>query len=224
MILEPIEFFDPPPYKRRPTPIDNLISSPIPEKLSSQIKFLSEADKLKSVYRQTLITDKSREETSAEHSWHFALMAMTLFEYNVLPGVDLDRVIKMALVHDLVELYAGDTPAFADTIPEDKAAQEKEAADKLFALLSSEQAANYRTLWEEFEEMTTPDAKYAAAVDRLQPLISNYLTNGHSWVKFKVTAKRVYARMAPIKTAMPALWEVVEYVVQDSCDKGYIIP
>ena len=194
------------------------------EKLSNQIKFLSEADKLKSIYRQTLVTDKSREETSAEHSWHFALMAMTLFEHCAIPGVSLDRVIKMALVHDLVEIHAGDTPAFADSCKEDKAAQEKEAADKLFGLLPDAQATEYRALWEEFEEMATPDAMYAAAIDRIGPLISNYLTDGHSWVKFKVTAERVYARMEPIRVAMPALWAFVEHVVQDSVRKGYVLP
>jgi len=194
------------------------------KRLANQIKFLSEADKLKATYRQTLIAGKSREENSAEHSWHFALMAMTLFEYCAIPNVCLDRVIKMAIVHDLVELYAGDTPAFADTIPDDKVAQEKEAADKLFALLPEAQAAEYRALWEEFEEMLTPDARYAAAVDRFQPLLSNYITDGHSWIKFNVTADRVYKRMAPIKTAMPEIWAFVEYVIRDSCEKGYIIP
>ncbi|MCL2572737.1 MAG: HD domain-containing protein [Defluviitaleaceae bacterium] len=192
-------------------------------KLASQIKFITEADKLKSIYRQTLITDKSRNETSAEHSWHLALMAMTLIEYSANP-VDLDRVIKMAIVHDLVELYAGDTPAFADTIPEDKLAEEQAAADKLFALLPADQAAEYRGLWEEFDEMKTPDAMYAAAVDRVQPLLSNHLTNGHSWVKFNVDAARVYKRMEPIKTAIPALWELVESVISEGVEKGYIRP
>jgi len=194
------------------------------QKLSNQLKFLSEADKLKSIYRQTLITDKSREETSAEHSWHFALMAMTLFEYCALSDVSLDRVIKMALVHDLVELYAGDTPAYAKVSPDDKAAREQEAADKLFSMLPQTQALEYRALWDEFEEMTTPDALYAAAIDRLQPHINNYLTNGHAWVKFNVTAEMVYKRMAPIKIAMPALWGFVESAIQESCEKGYIQP
>jgi len=189
-----------------------------------QLKFLSEADKLKTIYRQTLIVDESREETAAEHSWHFALMAMTLFEHCALPGVNLDRVIIMALVHDLVELYAGDTPAYGDTTDEDKATREQEAADRLFSLLTQSQADEYRALWEEFEEMTTPDAMYAAAIDRFQPHFNNYLTNGHAWVKFNVTADKVYQRMAPIKTAMPALWEFVEHIIKDSREKGYIQP
>jgi len=200
-------------------------------KLVNQLKFLSEADKLKSIYRQTLITDKSREETSAEHSWHFALMAMTLFEYCVLPDVDLDKVIKMALLHDLVEMYAGDTPAYMDVAPEDKLTKEKEAADKIFSLLPQTQSKEYRDLWDEFEEMATSNAIYAAAIDRLQPHINNYLTDGHAWIKFNnvrtrdsVTIDKVYKRMAPVKVAMPVLWEYVEYIIKDSCEKGYIIP
>jgi len=192
------------------------------EKLTNQLKFLSEADKLKTVYRQTQITDKSREETSAEHSWHFALMAMTLFEYNVLPDVNLDRVIKMALIHDLVELYAGDTPAYSDWVPEDKLAEERVAAEKLFSLLPDIQSAEYRAIWDEFEEMTTNDAKYAAAIDRLQPHINNYLTQGRAWTKWNATAQKVYDRMAPIKTAMPEVWEYVDYVIKDSVEKGYL--
>ena len=194
------------------------------EKLTNQLKFLSEADKLKTVYRQTQITDKHREETSAEHSWHFALMAMTLYEYCALPGVDLDRVIKMALVHDMVELYAGDTPAYSDWVPEDKLAQEQAAADKIFSYLPPAQAAQYRELWDEFEAMETPDALYAAAIDRLQPHINNYLTHGHAWSKWGATADKVYKRMAPIKTALPEIWEYVEYIIKDSTQKGYIIP
>ena len=193
------------------------------EKLTNQIKFLAEADKLKSVYRQTLVTDKSREETVAEHSWHFGLMALTLFEYCAIPGVDLDRVLKIALVHDLVELYAGDTPAFAVVDKAKKLAEEQAAADKLFALLPEAQATEYRALWEEFEEIATPDATYAAAIDRLQPLMSNYMTDGHSWVKFQVTEEQVLKRMAPIKKAMPVLWEFVLHVVAECKKKGYIL-
>ena len=192
------------------------------EKLTNHIKFITESDKLKSIYRQTLITDKSREETSAEHSWHIALMAMTLYEYCTIPDVDLTRVIKMAIVHDLVEVYAGDTPAFESVDKEAKLANEQEAADKLFALLPDAQAQEYRALWEEFDAMSTPDAIFAAAVDRLQPFLSNHLTDGHTWVKFGVSLDMVYKRIAPVKTALPALWPFVEETIQDACNKGYI--
>jgi putative hydrolase of HD superfamily len=192
--------------------------------LTKQLQFLAEADKMKSVYRQTLLADKSREETDAEHSWHFALMAMSLFEYVGIPGVDLDRVIKMALVHDLVEVYAGDTFAYDALGYESKARREADAADKLFALLPAGQASEYRSLWEEFDREETPDAIYAAAIDHLQPFLNNYLTNGHTWVKHGISATQVYRRMDIVKTALPALWEFVESVIQDSLAKGYIQP
>ena len=192
------------------------------DKLKRQLQFLSEADKMKSVLRQTLLSDKSREETDAEHSWHFALMAMTLFEYAGFEGVDINRVIKMALVHDLVEIYAGDTFAYDIKGNESKERREYEAADKLFSMLPGGQANEYRSLWEEFDGMETPDAMYASAVDRLQPFLSNYLTEGHTWLKHGVSVDQVYKRMAPVKTALPKLWEFVEYVIQDSCKKGYL--
>lgn len=192
------------------------------DKLKRQLNFLTEADKMKSVFRQTILTDKSRQETDAEHSWHFALMAMTLFEYAGFDGVDINRVIKMAILHDLVEIYSGDTFAYDVKGNEDKAEREKEAADKLFALLPDELAAEYRALWEEFDRMETPDAIYASAVDRLQPFLNNYLTDGHTWVKHGVSADQVYKRMEPVKNALPALWEFVEAVICDSCMKGYI--
>jgi len=192
------------------------------DKLEQQLRFLSEVDKMKSVFRQTLLVDKSREETDAEHSWHFALMAMTLFEYVGFDGVDINRVIRMALVHDLVEIYAGDTFAYDIEGNEGKEEREKAAADKLFALLPDAQAKEYRMLWEEFDCMDTPDAMYASAIDRLQPFLNNYMTNGHTWVKHSVSVDQVYKRMAPIKTALPPLWEFVEYVIVDSIEKGYI--
>lgn len=192
------------------------------DKLKRQLNFLTEADKMKSVFRQTILTDKSRQETDAEHSWHFALMAMTLFEYAGFDGVDINRVIKMAILHDLVEIYSGDTFAYDVKGNEDKAEREKEAADKLFALLPDELAAEYRALWEEFDRMETPDAIYASAVDRLQPFLNNYLTDGHTWVKHGVSADQVYKRMEPVKNALPALWEFVEAVICDSCMKGYL--
>ncbi len=191
------------------------------DKLKGQLKFLAEADKMKNVSRQTLLMDKSREETDAEHSWHFALMAMTLYEYAGFE-VDLDRVIRMAIVHDLVEIYAGDTFAYDAKGYEDKEQREREAADKLFAMLPGALAKEYRALWEEFDRMDTPDSRYAAAIDRLQPFLSNYATDGHTWVKHGVYADKVYARMAPIETALPELWPFVERVIKENIEKGRI--
>ena len=192
------------------------------DKLRSQMHFLAESDKMKTILRQTYITDKTRHENSAEHSWHFALTALTLYEYCGIEGVDINRVIKMALVHDLVEIYAGDTPAYDTKSNLDKDEREKKAADKLFVLLPDEQATEYRLLWEEFDRMETPDALYGSAVDRLQSLHNNYLTGGQAWIKYAVTSEKIYERMLPIKTALPELWEFVENVVSEGLEKGYI--
>jgi len=192
------------------------------EKLKGQLKFLIEADKMKSVFRQTILADKSRAENDAEHSWHFALMALTLFEYAGIDGVDINRVIKMALLHDMVEIYAGDTFAYDTAGYETKEKRESDAADRLFPLLPDEQAADYRALWEEFDLMETPDAVYANAIDRLQPFLNNFLTDGHTWVKHGVSAGMVYKRMEPVRRVMPQIWEFVEYVIRDSREKGFI--
>lgn len=193
------------------------------EKLKKQLDFIIEVDKMKNTLRQTLLMDKSRQENDAEHSWHFALMALTLFEYSNLKNVDINRVIKMALLHDLVEIYAGDTFAYDVAGNEDKEAREIEAADRLFSLLPDEQAIEFRGLWEEFDKMESQDAMYASAIDRLQPFISNYKTDGHTWVLHKVTVDKVYKRMDPIRLVLPEVWKFVEFVIKDSCEKGYII-
>ncbi len=175
----------------------------VSERFEKQLRFLVEADKMKNVQRQTLIADGSRQETDAEHSWHFALMAMTLFDHaREKDKIDLDRVIRMALVHDLVEVYAGDTFCYDEAANLDKADRERAAADRLFGLLPEEQGREYRALWEEFDEKSTPDAAYAAAIDRLQPLINNHLTGSHTWKKGSVKAEQVKKRIEPVREAM----------------------
>ena len=192
------------------------------QRFDRQLSFLIQADRMKNVLRQTLLADGSRQETDAEHSWHLALTAMALYEYRGLSGISLDRVIRMALVHDLVEIYAGDTFCYDETANQDKAQREKEAADRLFGTLPEDQGVEYRKLWEEFDAMETPDAKYAAAMDRFQPLINNLLTQGHTWRLGQVTADQVYRRMAPIQEAAPALWPFVEQSIQDAIQKGWL--
>ena len=192
------------------------------ERLNRQLLFLAEADKMKSVLRQTRLADRSRQESDAEHSWHFALTAMTLYEYCGLKGVNIDRVIKMALVHDLVEIYAGDTFAYDAVGNDSKEEREKEAADKLFSLLPTEQAYEYRLLWEEFDLMQTPDAIYASAIDRLQSHHNIHLSGGYTWEIHGITADKIYKRMTPVKTALPELWEYVERTVKEGLVKGYI--
>ena len=193
------------------------------KQLQKQLEFLAIADGMKQIFRQTTLSD-GRLENDAEHSWHFALMAMTLFEHCVLDGVSLDRVVKMAIVHDLVEVYAGDTPAQDVTANVGKEDREREAADKLFALLPKEQATEYRGLWEEFDAMETADAIYASAIDRFQAF---YLIHSsgtcQAWVKFSATAERVRTRMLPIKTAIPALWQWIEEAIEADAQKGLLI-
>lgn len=193
------------------------------DKLKGQLDFLIEADKMKSILRQTLLVDQSRRENDAEHSWHIALMAMTLAEYAPFE-INLDRVIRMALVHDLVEIYAGDTFAYDTVGYQSKDERENEAADKLFSMLPKEQSCVYRALWEEFDAMQTPDAIYASAIDRLQPFINNSLTDGHTWVQHGVTVDQVYKRMATVKEALPALWEFIENVIDENVRSGRIKP
>lgn len=191
-------------------------------RLEQQMRFLVEVDKMKSVYRRTILIDKTRRESDAEHSWHFALMAMLLAEYADPEKVDCARVIRMALVHDLIEIYAGDTFAYDVQGNQDKRQRETEAADKLFALLPEDQAAEIRALWEEFDAMETPDAQYAAAIDRLQPFLNNYLTQGHTWGLGGVKSAQVYGRMDPIRVALPEVWPFVDKMIQESIEKGYL--
>jgi len=191
------------------------------ERLQKQIGFIIELDKMKSVFRQTLLIDHTRHENDAEHSWHFAMCALLLREY-AAPEVNVDRAIRMALVHDLIEIYAGDTFAYDDSGNMSKEAREKAAADKLFSKLDDDQGLELRALWEEFDAMETPDSLYAAALDRLQPLINNHMTEGHTWVEHGVKKDSVLKRMAPIKTAIPPLWDFVEYVIADAIEKGYL--
>ena len=191
-------------------------------RLEQQMRFLVEVDKMKSVYRRTILIDKTRRESDAEHSWHFALMAMLLAEYADPEKVDCARVIRMALVHDLIEIYAGDTFAYDVQGNQDKRQRETEAADKLFALLPEDQAAEIRALWEEFDAMETPDGQYAAAIDRLQPFLNNYLTQGHTWGLGDVKSAQVYERMDPIRVALPEVWPFVDKMIQESIEKGYL--
>lgn len=191
------------------------------ERLKRQIEFIVEIDKVKKICRQTLLMDGSRNENDAEHSWHLALMAMVLSEY-APRDLDLCKVIKMVLVHDLVEIDAGDTFCYDEKANEDKAEREQEAANRIFGLLPPDQEKEFRSLWEEFEKQKTPEAKFAASLDRMQPLLSNYHTNGHTWVKYDVKYDKVVERMKPIEGSAPELWKYVLEVLEDSIEKGYL--
>lgn len=190
------------------------------EKLRRQLEFIVTCDELKNIFRRTVLTDASRRENDAEHSWHLALCAMVLEEYAPAP-LDMQKVLRMVTVHDLIEIYAGDTFAYDTAGNATKAEREAAAADKLFSALG-EQGSEFRTLWEEFDAGQTPEAAFAAAMDRLQPLLHNYVTNGYTWKEGDVHASQVLTRNTPVKTAAPALWEAVEAIINDSVKKGIL--
>lgn len=192
------------------------------EKIQRQIKFAITIDEMKNIFRRNLLADGSRRENDAEHSWHLAMLAMLLEEYSA-EKIDLERVLKIALVHDLIEVYAGDTFAYDAKGNEDKHAREVQAADRLFGSLDSEQGAQIRALWDEFEAMETAESRYANAIDRIQPLILNYLTDGHTW-KMGVTSAQIYKRMDIIRTATPELWHIVEGIINTSIEAGILNP
>lgn len=193
------------------------------EKLQKQIKFAIVIDEMKNIFRRNLIIDGSRRENDAEHSWNLAMLAMLFEEYST-EKIDLEKVLKIALVHDLVEVYAGDTFAYDSKGNEDKLQREIESADKLFGILDPAQGAEIRALWDEFEAKETPESKYANAIDRIQPLINNYMTNGHTWKEGDVHAPQIYKRMDIIRTTTPDLWQIVEGIISTSIEIGILKP
>lgn len=192
------------------------------DRLKKQIEFIVEVDKLKNIHRQTLLMDGSRNENDAEHSWHLALMAMVLYEHSSTKELDILKVLKMLVIHDIVEIDAGDTFCYDEKANEDKAERELKAADRIFNILPSDQSREFRLLWDEFEAKETPEAVFAASLDRLQPLISNYHTKGHTWVKYGIRSHKVVERNRPIKEGAPNLWEYVKEIVEDSIKKGIL--
>jgi putative hydrolase of HD superfamily len=182
------------------------------ERIRRQMAFVAEADKLKTVERRTPLTDNSRRENSAEHSWHLAVAAMALAEH-APERTDLARVLQLVAVHDLVEIDAGDTFAYDAAGHDTKAARERAAATRIFGLLPADQAARFRALWEEFEAMETADARYANPLDRQQALLQNMKAGGGSWTEHAVTRAQVLQRMAPIEAFLPAVWPFVRDVV-----------
>lgn len=191
------------------------------ERLDSRFLFTVEIDKMTSVLRRTLLVDLSRRENDAEHSWHIAVMAMLFSEYAVMP-VDIGRVVQMCVVHDLVEVYAGDTFAYDAAGNADKEAREKAAADQLFGMLPKEQGRMIRSLWEEFDAMESADAKYAACMDRLQPFLHNTLTDGHTWVEGGTDRAAVEKRMAIIKEFMPQVYTWVAENIEHAIEAGWL--
>jgi len=193
----------------------------MPTRLEQQIAFILEIDRLKTVLRQTVLTDKSRHENTAEHSWHLAMMALVLAEHaNEKP--DLMRVLKMALIHDIVEIDAGDTFCYDEVGYEDKAEREQRAADRLFSLLPENQGKEFRTLWEEFELGVSQDARFAAGLDRLQPVLLNLATDGYSWQKHGIAREQIVARNELMADGSQPLWDHVTGLLDEAVASGMI--
>ncbi len=185
------------------------------DRIDAQLAFLTEADKLKSVLRGTTLCDGSRRENSGEHSWHIALYAMVMAEHAIKP-VNIDRVIKMLLIHDIVEIDAGDNPIHGDHDPVEMEAIEQAAATRLFGLLPADQAQAFRTLWDEFEAAESDDAIFAKSIDRVQPVISNLETGGGTWPEYKVTAHQLQARVGiKVQRGAPAIWTALKSRIDD---------
>ena len=182
-------------------------------RIAAQFAFLTEADRLKTIMRATKTCDGARFENSGEHSWHVALYALTMAEHAVKP-IDINRVLKMLLLHDLVEIDAGDTPIHSAAAQESAAqdALEQAAADRIFGILPPDQAEEFRALWDEFEAAETDDAIFAKSIDRVQPVIANLETGGQSWVDYSVTRDQVEARVGTkVTKGAPALWTALKH-------------
>ncbi|MDX3458573.1 HD domain-containing protein [Streptomyces sp. ME02-8801-2C] len=190
-------------------------------RLAAQIAFIAEVDRLKTVLRLSPLLAADRRENDAEHSWHLALMVLVLAEY-ADETVDVARTLKLVLVHDLVEIYAGDTCLFDDAARRDQAERERAAADRLFALLPADQEGTFRSLWDEFEARKTPEARFAKAMDRLQPLLLNFGNHGGTWRTPGVTHAVVHDRTSVIGEGSRELWGYTEKLLALGARRGWI--
>jgi len=192
------------------------------ESLERQIRFVIEADRLKKIARQSRITDGTRRENSAEHSWHLALMALTLGGH-APAGTDLGRVMAMVVVHDLVEIDAGDLFVYADSAAHARQeVAERAAADRIFALLPEPQAVAARALWDEFEERRTPEARFARALDRLQPMLLNMQTGGGTWVAHDVPLDQVLSKVELIEEGSATLGGYAREMIAQAVERGFL--
>jgi putative hydrolase of HD superfamily len=196
------------------------------ERIDQQMRFVAEIGKLKGVLRQTILVGEglNRRENSAEHSWHLAAMLLALGEY-APPGTDLTRVAAMVLIHDLVEIDAGDLFVYADAEAQARQdAAERAAADRIFAILPADQGAQLRELWDEFTARQTTDARFARALDRLQPMLENMHAGGGTWQRHGITADQVLAKVALIEDGSPQLGAVARDLVSRAVQTGILRP
>jgi putative hydrolase of HD superfamily len=194
------------------------------ERIEQQIGFILEVDRLKEVFRQTLCTQSRRAENDAEHSWHLCLAVIVLAEHANEPRLDLLRVLKMLIIHDLVEIDAGDTFAYDTAAMVHQHEREARAAERIFGLLPKDQCSEFMSLWDEFEERRTPESAFAAAIDRFQPVLLNCSTEGAAWRRHRVTADRVVARNSHIREGSERLWAAAARLIQKAVDSGHLEP
>jgi putative hydrolases of HD superfamily len=194
------------------------------ERLDQQMRFVAEIDKLKNVLRQTMLAGPGRRENSAEHSWHLAMMAVVLGEH-APAGTDISRVMAMVLVHDLVEIDAGDLFLYADDAQQARQEEaEQAAADRIFALLPPDQAAGLRALWDEFEARQTREARFARGLDRLQPMLANLEAGGGTWLEHGITADLVLAKVRLIEEGSESLGRYARELVARAVQAGLLAP
>ena len=191
------------------------------ERLQKQIAFIKEIDKVKSIFRQTYLADGTRKENDAEHSWHIALMAVLLKEY-VSEDVDVAKVMTMVLIHDLVEIDAGDTYAYDDTGAATKREREEKGADRIFGMLPEDQGRYFRELWEEFEAYESADAKFAHLLDNFQPLLLNDASGGRSWEEHGVRKSQIYKRNVKIEETSEDVWNYMKSLVEKHIELGHV--
>ncbi len=191
------------------------------DRIKKQLDFMLELDKMKNLYRQTYVLHEDRKENDAEHSWHLAILAMLLSEYAAQP-VDVLHVMKMVLIHDVVEIDAGDTYCYDAEGYKSKADREEKAAQRIFGLLPDDQREEFYTLWREFEDSETNDARFAAMLDRLQPIMLNYTKCGRSWQEHGIHKEQVLARNLPYLSESEQLADVIRSVIDDAAEKGWL--
>lgn len=208
-----------------PSPVDHSSLPPSDSpavRIARQIEFIAECDKLKEVFRQTINTQSRRAENDAEHSWHLCLCVIVLAEHANAPDLDVLRVLKMLIVHDLVEIDAGDTFAYDVAAMANQHEREAVAAERIFGLLPPDQAGEFRALWDEFEEKQTVESKFATAVDRFQPMLLNCRSQGAAWNRHGITHDRVVARNQHIADGSAELWRYAERMLQDIVAAGHL--
>jgi len=191
------------------------------DKISKQIAFIHEIDKIKYIQRKTRLFNSERRENDAEHSWHLAVMALTLAEHANEP-VDILKVIKMLLIHDVVEIDSGDIFLYDTEVNHDNTVLERQAAERIFGMLPAEQAEEFIAIWEEFETAETPEAKFARSMDRLEPILQNASNQGGTWMEYNVEYATVLQKVSGIRHGSQPIWDFTQTVLDDSVAKGYL--